>query len=340
MSGMTRPDQDRLDLNLLLRGFQVARILRVAADLGIADRISTDGGVAVTDLATTCKVDSRPLLRILRALAAFGIFRVSPDGVVSHSPRSKLFRTDTPNNLHHAARFWTTPGSWAAWGVVDAALSGRNPHQEAWKMSRFDYLRLHPEEARAFDTYMAHFPDNRHAAVTAAYDFSAAQLIVDIAGGNGETLRHILSRFRGPRGLVFDRPDVVHAIEAHDLLHGRITAEGGNFLDTVPSGGDYYLIMRVLHNWGDEDCLRILRNCRAAMRQDARLLIAEHILDPDPTHGDALDYLLDIQMMAMFGEARERTESEYRELLSASGLIARRVLPTQSPVSIIEATPA
>jgi SAM-dependent methyltransferase len=339
MSGTTAVDKDRSELDLLLRGFQVSRMLRVVADLGLADRLAPDAAVVIADLASACNVNPTPLLRILRALAAFGVFRVSPDGVVSHSPRSRLLRTDTPNSLHHAARFWTTPGSWAAWGMLDAALTGGNPHQAAWDMSRFDYLRRHGDEARIFDRFMANFPDNRHAAVAASYDFSSARLIVDIAGGNGEALRHILGTCPGPRGLVFDRPDVVHAIPAALRLQGRIDAEGGDFFDKIPPGADCYLMMRVLHNWSDDDCSRILRNCRAAITKDARLLIVDHILEPDPARGKAADYLLDTQMMAMFGEARERTESEFRDLLTAAGFVVRRVIPTPSPVSIIEAGP-
>jgi hypothetical protein len=339
MSGTTAPDKDRLELDLLLRGFQVSRMLRVVADLGVADRIATDGVVAVTDLAAACDVHPTPLLRILRALAALGVFQVSSDGLVSHSPRSRLLRTDMPSSLHHAARFWTEPGAWKAWGMLDAALTGGNPHQAAWGMGRFDYLRVHPDEARAFDVFMANFPDNRHAAVAVSYDFSTARLIVDIGGGNAEALRHILTRFPAPRGLVFDRPDVVHAIPADRLMQGRIVAEAGSFFEQVPSGADHYLMIRVLHNWGDDDCLHILRTCRAAMSVDARLLIGEAILEPDPARGQATAYLLDIQMMAMFGDARARTEAEYRDLLAASGLVLRRTIATPSPVSIIEAVP-
>lgn len=339
MSGTAVPDEDHFELDLLIRGFQVSRMLRVVADFGVADRIATDGAVAVTDLAAACNVHPSPLLRILRALAAFGVFQVSSDGLVSHSPRSRLLRTDMPNSLHHAARFWTARGSWNAWGMLDAALNGGNPYQAAWNMSRFDYLRQHPDEARAFDMFMAKFPDNRHAAVAGSYDFSAARLIVDIGGGNGETLRYVLSRFPAARGVVFDRPDVVQAIPAEGLMQGRIAAEGGSFFEKIPSGADHYLIMRVLHDWDDHDCLRILRNCRAAMSMDARLLIGEQILEPDPARGKATDYLVDMQMMAMFGDARERTEAEYRDLLAASGFVLQRAIATPSPVWIIEAVP-
>ena len=281
-----------------------------------------------------------PLLRVLRALAAFKIFSVASDGTITHTPRSCLLRTHTPNSLHHSARFWTAPGSWRAWENLDAAMSGGVPHEAAWNMSRFAYLGEHPEEARIFDAMMAHFPDNRHAAVAATYDFSTARLIVDVGGGNGAALRHILEHHPAPRGLVFDRADVVNAIPDSQLMLGRIDAAGGSFFDCVPAGGDHYLIIRVLHDWGDEDCLRILRACRAAMDKNAVLLIGEQILEPDPARGRPSGYLIDVQMMAMFGAARERTEAEFRDMLAASGFVLRRTIATSSPVWIIEATPA
>ena len=332
-------DGDRVALDFLIRGFQVSRMLRLVADLGLADKIPKDGNCNVRDLAIACAVLATPLLRVLRALAAFGIFRVGVDGSVAHSPRSVLLRTDEPNSLHYGARFWTAPGSWKAWGALDAALVGEIPHQAAWNTSRFQYLREHPEEARNFDAFMANFPDRRHKAVAASYDFSGAALITDVGGGNGEALRRILSRFAAPRGLVFDRDDVIAAIPPEERSGGRITVQGGSFFDLVPEGADIYLLVRVLHDWSDDDCIRILRNCRTAMTGGARLLIVEQILEPDPTLGRPSGYLIDTQMMAMFGTARERTESEFGELLQTSGFALARVIATTSPVSILEVFP-
>lgn len=331
------PDPERAALDLLLRGFQVSRMLRLVADLGVADRITSDGGVTVVDLARDCGVQPQPLLRVLQALAGFGVFAVAADGTVAHTTRSRLLRTATPNSLHHAARFWTAPGSWRAWERLDVALTGGVPHETAWGMGRFEYLRAHPDEARLFDAMMAHFPDNRHAAITAAYDFSGARLIADVGGGNGALLRHILARFPGPCGLVFDLEDVVRAIPPDGLMEGRITVTAGSFFDGVPAGPNVYLLIRVLHDWGDEDCLRILRACRAAMRPETLLLIGELILDPNPARGWSIGYLHDMQMMAMFGSARERTEREFSGLLAEAGFALRRVIPTRSPVSILEA---
>jgi len=332
-------DLDHQELDLLLRGFQVSRMLRLIADLGVADKIPTDGTLTAQELSAACGVQADPLLRVLRALAAFGVFKFTGDGTVAHTPRSRLLRTDTPNNLHHAARFWAGPGSWKAWGMLDVAMTGDVPHEAAWKTGRFAYLREHPDEARAFDLAMANSPENRHAAVAAAYDFSAADLIADIGGGNGAMLRHILARFPKPRGLVFDRQDVIDAIIPDDLMQGRIVATGGSFFDQAPSGPDIYMLIRVLHDWPDEDCVRILRTCRAAMGEHSLLLLGEEILEPDPARGRATGYLIDVQMMVMYGHARERSEAEFRGLFDQAGFSLRRVIPTSAPVSIIEAAP-
>ena len=317
----------------------MSRMLRLAADLGLADRIDPDAQVPIAALAGECGAHAQPLLRVLRALASFGVFTVTADGDIGHSPRSRLLRTDTPNSMHHSARFWAAPGSWRAWAMLDVALTGGVPHEAAWDMGRFEYLRSHPDEARGFDAMMANFPDNRHAAVAAGYDFSGARLIADIGGGNGAALRHILSRFPTPRGLLFDREDVVAAVQPADLLGGRIEATAGSFFDTLPRGADITMLIRVLHDWPDEDCHRILRACRAAAEPDATLLICEQILEPDPARGRPTSYLVDTQMMAMFGSARERTLDEFALLLDASGFALRRAIPTQSPVWIIEAVP-
>lgn len=332
-------DLDRQELDLLLRGFQVSRMLRLIADLGVADKVPTADHLTAQALSAACGVQMDPLLRVLRALAAFGVFKVTADGTVGHTPRSRLLRTDTPNSLHHAARFWTGPGSWKAWGMLDVAMTGGVPHEAAWNTDRFTYLREHPDEARAFDLMMANFPDNRHPAIADAYDFSAAELVADIGGGNGAMLRHVLARFPKVRGLLFDRPDVIDAVTPNELMQGRIAASGGSFFDEAPRGADIYMLTRVLHDWSDEDCVRILRTCRAAMHEHSLLLVGEEILEPDPERGRATGYLIDVQMMAMFGRARSRSEAEFRVLFDQAGYIMRRIIPTSSPVSIIEAAP-
>jgi hypothetical protein len=186
---------------------------------------------------------------------------------------------------------------------------------------------------------MSEFADSRHRAVAEVYDFSQFKMIVDVGGGTGAALKQIFARYPEPRGIVFDRPEVVAEIPPAECLNGRITVAGGSFFDEVPEGADLYLLMGVLHNWSDEDGVRALKVVRKAMPCDARVLIVEHMLEPDPELGNPVTYLLDMQMMAMFEDARERTESEFRELLVAAGFSPPRLIPTKSLVSILESFP-
>src|SRR5262249_9365717 len=154
-----------------------------------------------------------------------------------------------------------------------------------------------------FDEMMEHFPDRRHQAIAESYDFSSHKRIVDVGGGNGAALREILKRFPASRGIVFDRSDVIAAMPKDEE---RLTGEVGSFFERVPAGADCYLLVRVLHDWGDDDCLRILRQCHAAMPPSATLLICEQLLKDDPALGTPSDYLVDTAMMTMFGHGRER----------------------------------
>ncbi|APG85591.1 O-methyltransferase [Sinorhizobium americanum CCGM7] len=326
-------------LELLIRGFQVSRIIRLMADLEIADRIAPEAAMSVAALARESGVLTEPLLRALRALAAFGIFRLDRDGNVAHTTRSLLLRPDAPHSLHYSARFWTATGSWRAWEVLEIALRGGVPHEAAWGTDRFSYLRDNPTEGRLFDAFMAHFPDDRHDAIAGSYDFSDTDVIVDVGGGNGETLRRIIARHPGVKGILFDRADVVASVSPDMLAKGRITAQAGSFFESLPSEADRYALVRVLHDWPDEDAQRILQCCRAAMRDGGRLLVVEALMPLDPSQGRQTEYLIDMQMMAMFGRARERTEAEYTFLLAEAGFELMKVIPTASSVSILEAVP-
>jgi O-methyltransferase domain len=150
---------------------------------------------------------------------------------------------------------------------------------------------------------------------------------------------YALTRFPKPRGLVFDQQHVVAAITTEQKMQGRITSQGGSFFDSVPKGADIYVLIRVVHDWPDEDVLSILRSCRKAMGAQAVLLLGERLLQPDFSYDEPAIYLIDVQMMAMFGLSRERSEIEFRNLLEQAGFSLRRVIATASPLSIIEAAP-
>ncbi len=200
---------------LLVRSFQLARMAQVAASLGLADRV-VDGPRSVTALASECDADAAMLLRLCRALAAFGIFSVDEDGQVSQTDRSAWLRQDATPTLYHAARFWGSPHMWGSWANLEHTIrTGECAFDAVYGMPLFDYLLAHPDEFELLNLMMQHSPDDRHGAVTAAYDFSDA-VIVDVGGGNGALLATILRTYPSARGVLLDHDAVV--ADAHRVL--------------------------------------------------------------------------------------------------------------------------
>lgn len=339
---MEGPDPDLAAMRLMLRGFQLSAMITQAAELGLADRIAA-GPRLVRELAAEAGADQGALLRLCRALAAFGVFALDADGRLSQTARSAWLRRDAAPSLYHAARYWTTPGNWAAWGAFGHAVrTGGCPFEAVLGQPSFDYLRDHPDEAAVFDAFMRHSPDDRHAAVAEVLDLAGARLVVDVGGGNGGLLTALLAVNPGVSGLLHDRGHVVAGASALLEAAGigsRCRAEAGDFFDEVPAGGDVYVLCQILHDWDDARAGAILRRCRTAMAAGARLVVVERVLPELGEEGaaaDPVDFLADMQMMAVL-TGRERTASEFRRLLADAGFRLREILATRSPYRIIQA---
>ena len=328
-------------MTVLARSFQISKMIEIAATLGIADRL--DGGPRPSaDVARECEADPAMLLRMCRALAAFGIFEVDADGNVCQTTRSALLKRDSRPTLHYAARFLTTRGVWAAWNQMETTIrTGRPAFEAVHGVPFFEYLKANPDEGLRFDGFMQHSPEDRQAAVVDAYDFSGAPLVVDVGGGNGALISAILAANPDARGILFDREAVVAG--APEVLGNgldRCEVRSGDFLKSVPAGGDIYILSQIfLHDWSDETGIRILRNCRSAIRESGKLLIVERVLRNVPDHSHAVDYLLDMTMMSLFGDAKERTVAEFTRLLAEAGFAAPKEIGTRSAFFILEASP-
>ena len=333
-------DDALADMRVLIRSFQISKMLGVAAALGLADRLG-ESTKPLTALARESGAHPEMLLRLCRALAAFGIFTVDDSGNIAHTERSRLLRSDSRPTLHHAALYWTMPSNWAAWALLeDTIRTGRPAFETVFGVPNFTYLEAHPEEGRLFDDFMRHSPDDRHAAVIDAYDFSAVKLMVDVGGGNGGFVKATLTKNGQLRAVLSDQKEVV-ATAAATLGEAaeRCRIEPGNFFETVPAGGDLYVLSQILHDWDDANCRKILTNCRAAMGASARLLVIERVLDLTPGKTDPTSFLSDIDSMMLFPGAKERTLAEYAELLRETGFTEPRLIPTRSVFSILETAP-
>jgi hypothetical protein len=179
-------DNSFFEVSVLMRGLQVAQMIHVAAQLGIADRVGD--GRQIDDLAADLGARPEYLFRMLRSLASFGIFAVDQQRRVTHTDKSRHLCSDAVPTLHHAARFWGMPSMLGAWGGLEGTLrTGQPAFETVYGVSNWAYLGDHPDEAAIFDQFMQHSPDDRHAAVAEAYDFAGAT-VVDVGGGNPATL--------------------------------------------------------------------------------------------------------------------------------------------------------
>jgi hypothetical protein len=312
----------------LSRAHVAARCLHVVAEAGVADVVGEDGA-APAAIAARTGLRADALDRMLRLLAAHGIFARTSDGRYRHTPASRLLRTEEPGSVRSYVRMAGMPAFWDRFTELGrTAATASRRHDMA---SLVDYLSTHPEEAAIFNAAMVSKSRTVLPAVAAAYDFAPFATIADIGGGRGHLLKAILERAPASRGILFEQPHVI----ADAQPAPRLTLAAGDFFSDTPPEADLYLLMDVLHDWNDADAARILAAVRRAAPPRARLLIIETLV-PD-TPGPHFSKTLDIIMLAVTG-GRERTEAEYRALLAATGFTLERVLPTESQYSIVEAS--
>jgi hypothetical protein len=185
---------------------------------------------------------------------------------------------------------------WKAWEEFPYSIeTGEPAMKKAFDMPFFKYLAQHPELAAQFSEAMVGTHGAEPPAVAAAYGFSKFDVIVDVGGATGNLLAHILSRHSSPQGVLFDRPHVAMNAPAFLRSQGvesRIRIEPGAFFESVPGGGDAYLLSHIIHDWNEDQCLTILGNCRKAMKPGVKLLIVEFVLpeENEPHFGKLVDW--------------------------------------------------
>jgi hypothetical protein len=337
-TALSQPAPDAALLELVF-GRCVSMALSVVAKLRIADLLA-DGPKTVADLASRTATQATSLYRILRTLAAEGVFAEQVDGRFVLTPMGEYLRTGVKGSLRGIADFVGSDLTWRPWGqLLDTLRTGRTAFDSVFGEPMFDYLSKHKGESAVFNEGMTGFSSNVAPAVAEAYDFAQFKTVVDVGGGHGVLLNTILQAHEGLNGIVFDSRHVV--VGAEDAIREaglgrRCRAVGGDFFDCVPAGGDAYIMKHIIHDWPDDRATTILRNCRKAVNSDGKLLIMERVIPP----GNDADFgkVLDLEMLVT-ASGRERTEVEYRQLLAGAGWRLTRVLPTKTSPHIVEAEP-
>jgi hypothetical protein len=327
-----------LSLAKWLMGVPIAQSIYVLVKLGIPDLIG-DQPASTARLAETLGVDADALHRLLRMLVSIGIVGPSEGDQFVLTAAGKFLRADSPGSLRHLAllggEHWHLQPQM---DLLSSVTTGKPAFELFHGMGFFEYLSAHPEAAALFDAAMESVAGGFLPSVSTLDLPQGASMVVDVGGGKGVLLASILRDHPQVRGMLVETPGVLQGASrflAEQGIDGRCSCVAGDFLQSVPKGGDLYLLSHILHNWNDEQAVAILRNCRSAMHAAARLLVLEIVL------GSSSDFYanwLDLEMLVNFG-GRERTESEYRDLLERGGFRLVETRRTDSSISVLQCEP-
>jgi hypothetical protein len=331
-----------MDAMRLVNGFRAYQMVVAACRLQIPDRV-VEAPQSADELAASTGTHAPSLRRMLRGLTALSFFKELPDGRFASTALSDTFRSDKPG-LRDLTIMLNEEG-YAAWGdLMYTLLTGKSAYEHLYGKSHFDLLGENPEKAAHFNAAMVEMSTRTAQAFVAAYDFGGARTVVDVGGGNGALLLGVLRAHPQMQGILFDLAQGLAGAEERLVAAGvadRVTIQEGSFFETVPSGGDLYMLKSIVHDWDDDRALAILQSCRRAMNARATLVLLERklperIQNPD----DALLAVMgDMHMMVVLG-GKERTTNEYQELLARAGLSMTREIPTNSDFAAIEAVVA
>jgi len=306
---------------------------------GVPDHLDL-GPLAAAQLAQLAGMNALALTRVLRALAAFGIFEEETPGVFANNAVSRLFR-NRPGGLYNFALYNTSDHHVrSATALGHSVVTGQSAAGHVFGESFWEYARRHPEAGAIFNRALAELRGEEHQQIADAYDWTGVHTVVDVGGGIGSLLAAIMSRRAGIHGVLVEQVGLL--AEAEQLLsqrgvRPRCQLLAGNFFDAIPASGDVWTLCQVLHDWPDEECRAILRRCRESMRTTDRLLVIEMLTVPcQPSVQVAL---IDMVMLMYFGEARQRTVDEYETLFDSARFRLTRVLPTAGAFGIVEAEP-
>jgi hypothetical protein len=316
----------------------LSRAVCTIAQLGIADQIEAGSPQTVEALASATATHERSLYRILRFLASYGIFQETGYRQFAHTPLSHCLRTDAEGSFRPAAQMFHR--LFAAWdGLHYSALTGEPGFNQVYGQPIFEYIGAHPDMGPLFDAAMTSIHGHETAAMLNAYDFSGIPVLADIGGGNGSLISAVLQRYPEMNGILFDLGQVTGRARENlqaSGLSSRCSIQEGSFFESVPSGADAYLFRHIIHDWTDEQCVQILRNCRKVIPGNGRLLLVEAVVPEGNEPSLAKDF--DMTMLVIPGGI-ERTEMEYRILFEQAGFRLTTITPTASAVSVVEGIP-
>jgi hypothetical protein len=319
-----------------VENFWLAKGLVTALELNIAEHIK-DGRNTLDQLAQVTQTNSDALFRLMRMLCSHDIFRLSKKGVYSLTRYSKVL-LEGKDSVKYFIRGHLGKLHYELFSEMDYTVkTGINASQKLYNKDIFSHVRDTPAEHELFIKGMSNTSELLAPVLLSAYNFSSCRHIVDIGGGHGSLLCNILTKYRDLKATLFDSEHVVERATANIKsygLTGRMEIIEGDFFQEVPGGANLYILKNIIHDWNDDDSIKILNNINKVMPAGSKLLIIETIIKNDNKY--SFGKMIDILMLIITKDGRERTLDEYRALFERSGFAINKVIPTVSPFSLIE----
>jgi hypothetical protein len=316
-----------------VQGLAGNAVFLAIAQLNLLDYLD-DGPIGTAEIAEKAGLNAGSLARVLRFLVSQQILDRDPEGRFSQTPRSRALQ-----GLQGSLLRYLREALGAAQGLAQSLKTGVPAFDCHFGKPIFQYLAENPDTVEYFGALMARTTASFQAFLSANHRFEPFTLAVDIGGSRGDLLAKILAECPAARGIVFDLPEIARqaAISlAKSPVAGRIEAVGGDFFDSVPAGGDLYLLKQILHDWQDDECVTILRAIRSAIADSGRLAVIEFVLPEEDIYHRG--FALDIQMLVQTG-GKERRLSEFEALFAEAGFRFERITENPQGQSILEAVP-
>jgi|SRR5579872_123430 len=326
----------------MVMGGWVARAISDVSRLNIPDQLKKSGPMTAAELVAG-GVDANPeaLQRVMRACASVGVFTEAVDGSFGLTELSDVLTADSPLSVKVIAQ--EIGGLWLKlWtALADAIRTGEPQARQVVGMEWWDYLKANPKEMETFGEAMNSNSLNSMRGVLDNCDFSKVKKVADIGGGFGHLVVALLEKYPNLRGVLLDMPDLIpvakHSFAVSDPnVSSRLEYMGADMFETVPRA-DAYVLKHIVHDWDDERCLRLLRNCHANMDGDGRLICVDSVLPPTGDIGGTAAKFLDLLMMLAI-RGKERTRKQWEELYDAAGFRIINITPLQDNfgTSIVE----
>ncbi len=322
----------------MIFSYMTTQCLYTVVKLGIADYL-VNGGKSINELAKLADCHADPLYRVMRCLASQGIFIEKSDKTFHLNDLSKSLINDSTTSMASFINICAEELYQASAGLLDTVKQGVPAFDRLYKKDFWSYLQDNPDRAEIFNTAMEKGFNNSISEILSAYDFSHYKTFVDVGGGKGQLTCAILSNNKHAQGIIYDLAYVEKSAKgyiSYNSLDERCRFVSGDFFQQIPIGGDVYLLRVILHDWNDEKSQLILKNCHKAMQQHSKLILIEKVIVNNGFETPTC--LGDVNMLVSL-TGKERTISEYEELLNQSNFRLNAVRTTKTAFSILEAIP-